>query len=164
MQLTQIIQHNEIALYARDMSIHMDEGKVNSFIREAENIDLKPTLGYLIEEIKQNPSDYTILLEGGEYEVNGEKKVLVGLKAALAYYTYSRIIKSGDLNIARFGAVYKEVNESSRPTEKERTIASNEAYSVANRYLQECVEYLGNGCGAKRSIKSNRVIFKVLGD
>ena len=40
----------------------MDEKRVNAFIREAENIDLKPTLGYLLEEIKQEPSKYTILL------------------------------------------------------------------------------------------------------
>lgn len=143
----------------------MDEKRVNAFIREAENIDLKPTLGYLLEEIKQEPSKYTILLEGGEYETEcGEKKVLVGLKAALAYYTYSRIIKSGDLNIARFGAVYKEVNESSRPSDKERVIASNDAYAVANRYLQECVEYLGSCNCNKRTIKSNRIVYKVLGD
>jgi len=143
----------------------MDEKRVNAFIREAENIDLKPTLGYLLEEIKKEPSKYTILLEGGEYKTEcGEKKVLVGLKAALAYYTYSRIIKSGDLNIARFGAVYKEVNESSRPSEKERVIASNDAYSVANRYLQECVEYLGSCNCNKRTIKSNRIVYKVLGD
>lgn len=160
-----LLQYNEIAEYARDMSIHMDEKRVNAFIREAENIDLKPTLGYLLEEIKQEPSKYTILLEGGEYKTEcGEKKVLVGLKAALAYYTYSRIIKSGDLNIARFGAVYKEVNESSRPTDKERVIASNEAYSVANRYLQECVEYLGSCNCNQRTIKSNRVVFKIIGE
>ena len=160
-----LLQYNEISEYARDMSIHMDEKRVNAFIREAENIDLKPTLGYLLEEIKQEPSKYTILLEGGEYKTEcGEKKVLVGLKAALAYYAYSRIIKSGDLNIARFGAVYKEVNESSRPTEKERVIASNDAYAVANRYLQECVEYLGSDCKQKRTIKSNRIIYKVIGD
>ena len=143
----------------------MDEKRVNSFIREAENIDLKPTLGYLLEKIKQDPSKYTLLLEGGEYESEcGEKKVLVGLKSALAYYTYSRIIKSGDLNIARFGAVYKEVGESSRLTEKERVIASNDAYAVANRYLQECVEYLSSDCKQKRTIKSNRIIYKVIGD
>lgn len=158
-----LIQPIEIADYARDMSTHMDEKKVISFIREAENIDLKPTLGYMLEEIKANPDDYTTLLEGGEYEVNGEKKVLVGLKAALAYYVYSRIIKSGDLNIARYGAVYKEVNESSRAMQNERVIASNEAYSVANRYLQECIEYLGADCSQKR-IKSNRVVYKVIGE
>lgn len=160
-----LLKPNEIAQYSRDMSIHMDEKRVNAFIREAENIDLKPTLGYLLEEIKNAPEGFTLLLEGGEYTTScGEIKTIVGLKAALAYYTYSRIIKSGDINLARFGAVYKEVGESSRLTEKERVIASNDAYSVANRYLQECVEYLGSDCKNKRTIKSNRIIYKVIGD
>ena len=97
----------------------------------------------LFLDIKANPDKYELLLSGGEYETKcGEKKLLVGLKSALAYYTYARLAKNGDGNITRFGFVNKEYEYSNRPEYKEKQIAYNDAFDVASRYMKECIDYL----------------------
>ncbi len=66
----------------------------------------------------------------------------MGIKTALAYYTYARIVKNGDLNVTRYGLMQKEDEYSSRPDIKEKVMAYNDAFSIADRYLKECVRFL----------------------
>lgn len=153
------------------MSAHMDEDKVNTYIRESENIDIKSALGdALFLDVKKNTEKYSVLLEGGEYEYCEHKRTFVGLRTALAYYTYARIVKNGDGNVTRFGYVNKDSEYSSMADVKLKTQAYNEAFSIADTYLKECVMFLeankkdyplykGNG-----GIKSNRTKFRILGD
>ena len=94
----------------------------------------------------------------------------MGIKTALAYYTYARIVKNGDLNVTRYGLMQKEDEYSSRPDIKEKVMAYNDAFSIADRYLKECVRFLEEkkadyplykGSG---KIKANRTVFRILGD
>ncbi len=70
--------------------------KINTYIRESEDIDLKSSLGdELLMDIRLNPEKYNDLLNGGEYKDKcGYKHTFSGLKTALAYYTYARIVKT----------------------------------------------------------------------
>ena len=157
---------------SRSMSVHVDENKIDTYIRESESIDIKSALGdALYLDVKENPEKYKLLLDGGIYEDKcGEKKIFMGIKTALAYYTYARIVKNGDGNVTRYGFVHKEDEYSSRPDIKEKVMAYNDAFSIADRYLKECVRFLddrkeeyplykGNG-----KIKANRTVFRILGD
>lgn len=162
----------EVADLSRSMSVHVDENKIDTYIRESESIDIKSALGdALYLDVKENPEKYKLLLDGGIYEDKcGEKKIFMGIKTALAYYTYARIVKNGDGNVTRYGFVHKEDEYSSRPDIKEKVMAYNDAFSIADRYLKECVRFLddrkeeyplykGNG-----KIKANRTVFRILGD
>ena len=162
----------EVADLSRSMSVHVDEDKIDTYIRESESIDIKSALGdALYLDVKENPEKYKLLLDGGTYEDKcGEKKIFMGIKTALAYYTYARIVKNGDGNVTRYGFVHKEDEYSSRPDIKEKVMAYNDAFSIADRYLKECVRFLeeknddyplykGNG-----KIKANRTVFRILGD
>lgn len=167
-----LITKIDVSSLSRGMSVHVDEDKIDTYIRESESIDIKSALGdafYL--DVREHPEKYALLLDGGTYEDKcGEKKIFMGIKTALAYYTYARIVKNGDLNVTRYGLMQKEDEYSSRPDIKEKVMAYNDAFSIADRYLKECVRFLeekkadyplykGNG-----KIKANRTVFRILGD
>jgi hypothetical protein len=154
------------------MSVHIDEDKIETYIRESESIDIKSALGdELYLDVKEHSEKYELLLDGGTYEDNrGEKKMFMGIKTALAYYTYARIVKNGDGNVTRYGFVQKEDEYSSRPDIKEKVMAYNDAFSIADRYLKECVLFLNEkndeyplykGLGM---MKVNRIKSKLIGD
>jgi hypothetical protein len=167
-----LITTSEVATLSRGMSVHIDEDKIETYIRESESIDIKSALGdELYLDVKEHSEKYELLLYGGTYEDNrGEKKMFMGIKTALAYYTYARIVKNGDGNVTRYGFVQKEDEYSSRPDIKEKVMAYNDAFSIADRYLKECVLFLNEkndeyplykGLGM---MKVNRIKSKLIGD
>ena len=167
-----LITIEEVMSLARDISQYVDKAKIEVYLRESENIDIKTTLGdSLFLDVKECSEKYSTLLNGGVYETGcGDKKVFTGLKVALAYYTFARIVKNGDGNVTRFGFVNKDSEYSSRSDIKEKVVAYNDAFSVADRYLKECVRYL-NDCksdfplykgGGK--LKANRTVFRIIGE
>ena len=167
-----LITTDEVSKLARTMSVHIDTEKIETYIRESENIDLKSALGdTLFLDVKDHPDNYSELLNGGSYNAKcGGKRSFVGLKTALAYYTYARMVKNGDGNVTRFGFMNKGNEYSSHSDFKEKLMAYNYAFSMADRYLKECVRYLndnresfplyrGNG-----GLTANRVTCRVLGE
>ena len=92
-----LITTDEVSKLARTMSVHIDTEKIETYIRESENIDLKSALGdTLFLDVKDHPDNYSELLNGGSYNAKcGGKRFFVGLKTALAYYTYARMVKNG---------------------------------------------------------------------
>lgn len=167
-----LITTDEVSKLARTMSAHIDAEKIETYIRESENIDLKSALGdTLFLDLKEHPGNYSKLLNGGSYDVECVgKRSFVGLKTALSYYTYARVVKNGDGNVVRFGFVNKDSEYSSRSDVKEKVMAYNDAFSIADQYMKECVRYLndnkkdfplyeGNG-----GIKANRTVYRILGE
>ena len=172
MQQHHLITFDEVGYLSRPMSIHIEQEKIEAYIRESEDIDLRSALGdALLLDIKANPSRYGELLEGCVYkDACGVERSLTGLKTALAYFAYARMVKNADDNVTRFGYVNKQGDYSTRPDSREKSMAYNDAYSVATSYLKECVTYLnankkdyplykGNG-----GIKANLTTYKVIGD
>ncbi len=167
-----LITPSDVKTKARDISQYVSDEKIQIYIEESENIDIKNALGdALFLDIKEHPDNYASLLDGGVYETNcGEKRVFTGLKAALVYYSYARLVKNGDGNVNRFGFVKKDSEYSTRSDLKEKVMAYNDAFSVADRYLKECVRYL-NDCNSqyplykgKGRIVANRTVFRIIGE
>lgn len=164
-----LITVEEVSTLARELSIHLEEEKVETYIREAESIDIKSALGdALFLDIKEHSEKYELLLEGGMYDNSrAQKKLLTGLKTALAYYTYARIVKSGDMNVTRFGTVLNDTEESTRPSFKEKLQAYNDAFSIAARYMQECVDYIIDAklplYDRDGKVRANGTTFKIIG-
>ena len=164
-----LITHLEVSEYSREISQHVDQKKIEKYIRESELLDIKKTLGdELYLDIKSNQDKYKLLIEGGEYDNCGHKECFQGLRSALAYYTYARIVKNGDNNVTRFGLVQKDSEYSSGVDFKEKLMAYNDAFSIGDSLLHECIRYLnatknplykGNG-----KIKVRRMRCKVIGD
>lgn len=167
-----LITTKEVSYLSRDMSSHIDEDKINIYIRESEDIDIKSALGAaLFMDLKEHPEKYETLLNGGLYTDRcGETHSFSGLKRTLAYYTYARLVKNADGNLTRYGFVEKDSEYSNNVEFKKQLMAYNDAFSIANTYLKECVMFLtenkkdyplykGNG-----GIKAKRITYRIIGD
>ena len=161
----------EVSSLSRSMSVHVDEDKIETYIRESESIDIKSALGdALYLDVKDNPDKYKLLLEGGIYEGKDGKQLLTGLKTALAYYTNSRIVKNCDVNVTRYCFFQKESEYSSHIEFKEKVMAYDDAFSIADRYLKECVMFLNEKkeeyplYKGEGKIKANRTVYRVIGE
>lgn len=167
-----LITTKEVSYLSRDMSSHIDEDKIKTYIRESEDIDIKSALGAaLFMDLKEHPEKYETLLNGGAYTDRcGETHSFSGLKRTLAYYTYARLVKNADGNLTRYGFVEKDSEYSNNVEFKKQLMAYNDAFSIANTYLKECVIFLtenkkdyplykGNG-----GIKAKRTTFRIIGD
>ena len=166
-----LITTDDVSALSRGMSVHVDDGKVEVYLTEAENMDVKPALGdALFLDVRDNPGKYELLLEGGTYETGcGEKRLFSGLKVALAYYAYARIVKNGDGNVTRYGFVNKENEYGSHPEYKERLMAYNDAFDVAARYMKECLDYLNENKKSfptfrRGKVRTNGTNYKVMGE
>ena len=166
-----LITSDEVPLLARGMSIHIEQEKIETYIRESEDIDIKPSIGdALFIDIQEHSEKYDILMNGGVYEDRYGKHVMTGLKTALAYYAYARLVKNGDGNVTRYGYVNKDDDYSSRPDSKERVMAYNDAFSIADSYMKECLQYLKTHKNefplykGEGGLKANRTVFRIIGD
>ena len=90
------------------------------YIDESEAIDVKPILGeqiYIDLCEAQTGTTLTdnqlLILDGGVYTVDNRKYHFSGLKKAIAYFVYSRLIRNADGQLTSYGFVNKELNESS---------------------------------------------------
>ena len=79
-----LITTDEVSALSRGMSVHLDPDKIETYIRESENIYIKSALGdELFLDVKTNPDKYALLLDGGTYETKcKEKKLFTGLRIA----------------------------------------------------------------------------------
>lgn len=156
----------------RPISGQILDTKIAIYIDESEQIDIKPRLGdALFLDVKRDPYKYDVLLNGGEYtDSKGREKTFKGLVASLNYFTYARIVKNNDLNVVSFANVYKENEYSSRVEHKEKVAAYNDAFMVADMYLQDCLRYLNDNVDkfplyeGKGKMKANKVTYRVIGE
>lgn len=155
-------------------------------IEEASLLDIKPKIGEALfvrlvtvepeseqesESSDETTDQYTTLLDGGSYEdPDGNVHLFSGLRRALAYYAWGRLVKTSTKHLTRFGYVEKNDDYSHSTEAKERQIAYRDAFSVADAYIQECFvymqtfpdlfpEYKGNG-----RLKSYRTRTKIIGN
>ena len=168
-----LITIEELSQYTRKM--YPDEDLIPAYIDEAEQIDIKKNIGdeLFINLIENKDEKYKTLLEGGEYTTKcGNTKIFKGLKCALSYYVYARIVQFGSEIQTRFGFVGKDDEYSTKVDSKNRYIASNEARNIANQYLSECLEYIQNSpyvfpnkkcCGSRRK-GLGRMKVRAIGD
>lgn len=162
-----LITNKEIGALARPVSRNIDDARLLVCIEEAEQIDIKPTLGdaLLLKILDNDEGKYDELLAGSRYE----KGVFKGLKAVVAYYAYARLIRISDTNVTRYGIVSKDDEYSTRIGEHERNKQVADARNVADRYFSECLSYMRykgfiSGCNDKRVQPQQRLKINIIGD
>lgn len=163
-----IITLSDINALAR--TCHADESIAASLIAEAERQDIKPKIGdalYLQITRDEIPAAYDTLLDGGEWQQrDGTVRYLTGLRTALAYYAYARIIRDGNIQSTRFGAVIKTEDNSAESERAERQRQYREAFTTADGYMSEVMEYLSENAEAfdyaRKTMKANRCTLRVI--
>ena len=166
--MQQLITQNDISVFARPCNCEEDLAK--RCINEAQMLDIKNALGdnLYLRLFKIDP-DIDFLLSGGEYkDVCGNIRVFAGLKTALCYYAYARIVRAGSGRQTRYGYVEKSGDYSQNADIKMRMQAYNEAFAIADGFMSEVLIYLHNNKTKypefkNRGLRNNRLNIKKIG-
>jgi len=140
-----LITVNDIRAY-RAIATNIDDARVNTFIAEAEQLDILPAVGaaeYARLAAGQGLSpDETALLNGGYY-VNyaGVEEHQNGVKAALSYLAYARFIRCHGVNITPFGVVVKSADDSQPASQQVVSAAAKDAEQIGREYLAQAVRF-----------------------
>jgi hypothetical protein len=158
-----LITADDIRKY-RPIALNLDDEKrLNTYIDEAEKLDVMPAIGVsLYKDINDNPTNHAELLSGGYYD--DDKRYFEGLKAAICMLAYYRFSLNNAVNITPFGVQRKSALDSEPVDDKTLFRHANEAKNTGFEYLQQCVDYINfnnNRCNHIKSIKPRK--FKVIG-
>ena len=159
---------SDIQSSVRSVSRNIDETKMLSFINEAQLQDIKPVIGDslyidLLKYVNRADTDpanqvYDALLDGAIYQYNEVDYMFAGLRFALNYYAYARIVKFGDGNVTRFGFVTKEEQNSSRPDIAEKQMEYKDANKTADTVMQDCIRFIEHNIESFPKYTAGKVI------
>jgi len=128
----------------RNISKKVDESKVNEAIALAQKSDLFDALGdFYFDLIKNNAeSSYYDLMNGCEFNYEGELYIHDGIKAFLADLAYARYIYMVNVNLTPFGAQQKFTQDSTgvdrnviKDLSKQAQIDGNIKFKIIQKYL-----------------------------
>lgn len=166
-----IITAEEVAIYGRPVST--DKTILDSTINEVEAEEIRPRLGdaLFVALTSDDETDrFNTLLEGGSWtDKAGRTRYCMGLKRAAAYFVYARVLRDGNIQATRYGAVNKNTEQSSEPVIAERRRMYEEFFATADRYLKDCLLYLADSTCSfpeyvqNAAMKSNRNAIRVVG-
>lgn len=154
---------------------YADEAILVALIQEAEREDIKPRIGdalflALKDGTEASLSDkYKRLLNGGSWtDKSGSTRYLDGLKTALAYFVYARVVRDGNITSTRYGSRIKSDDNSLEAETEERQRQYRQAFSSADALLVDCLALINEypedyNIVTSASLKSNRTKFKVVG-
>ena len=137
----------------RDISANMDAGRIEPFIREAQNVEairiLGPELWKVLYDDYDNDLDtfatpkYTDLWKGTDsVTIDGVAVLFQGLKEAITYYTYARVLTNNSLNVTRFGNKHMIRDESEDEINPQIRTKSADARAMALKYEKETIAFL----------------------
>lgn len=164
-----LLEPCEVGRYARPCD--MDDEIVERAIEEAELLDIKPKLGDALFVRLLTHVQFAVLLDGGPYDdADGRRHHFAGLRRALAYYVWARLVKTGVNHLTRFGYVQKQDEYSQAAEHRERMTACNDAFAVADGYMKECLAYIQAKpeifaeYTLRGKVRANRTKFKIIGN
>lgn len=110
-----LVNRNDIAQY-KQISKTVYDDVLNAIILETQIQDIAELLGEnLFNDVLENPSNYSDLLNGGAYTHNSITYTNYGLKAVICYYVYARYMMFGSVIDTPFSAIEKLEGAESRP-------------------------------------------------
>ena len=141
---------------------------VDRCIEEAQNLDIIPAIGaeWWLRVLNRDEDGVALLLwEGGIYrDTCGNAHIFAGLRKALLYYAYGRIVRSSGGVSTRFDFVVKADQYSDSADLQAKVQAYNEAFANADNYKAQCLAYLNTSESCcKRKIVNNRLSVKKIG-
>lgn len=164
----QLTMPNDIQSTVRSVSTNIDDTKMLSFITEAQLQDIKPVIGDslyidLLKYANRSETDpvneiYDALMDGAIYQYNDVDYMFAGLRFALNYYAYARIVKFGDGNVTRFGFVNKQDQYSSRHDIAEKQMEYKDATKTADTVMQDCIRFIEHNIESFPKYAAGKVI------
>lgn len=186
-----IISVEDIQKY-RVIAKNTQQNRVETFIRETEELDIIPMLG--MDEYDRLAArrecfilghselantrlgdtltpEESLLLDGGEYvDKCGCRQRFAGLKAAESYIVYARFIRNHSLQVTPYGVVVKEGDDSSPASAQSINAVSKDSEKIGRQYLADTIRYWRYtqecGCGdcCQQPVRASKRKFVAIGD
>jgi hypothetical protein len=138
----------------KDVSEHMDDKLMETFIRESQIADLEPFLGaelYLLlltdftAPSTWGTQKYEDLFNGSDYTTDGKTIRQHGLQPMLSLFAYARMLDNIQLSVSRIGPVtYVEEDSSQATTQSQIKTKVINTRAMAVRYQEEVAYFLRN--------------------
>ncbi|MDB5286994.1 MAG: hypothetical protein JWR05_1943 [Mucilaginibacter sp.] len=138
-----------------DIAANIKPERIKVFIQKAQELDLKPFLGYILyNELIKNldtdgtlkdeaPQHYKDLLNGSEYlDEHGHIVLYQGLQPVLAYFTFARFIEADAVHYTATGPVTKRYDNADAVPIKDIVKLVQQQRSTANAYANETERFL----------------------
>jgi hypothetical protein len=143
-----LITFNDFEPY-RELTGNLDvTERLTPYINQAQIFDIKELMGnQFYTDLVNNYADanYQALLNGGEYTYNNLTYSFTGLKAVIVMFAYARFLANQNINVTRFGVVFKNNSDvSDRVDTKTLQAAISNAKEQGKAYWNECTEFLCN--------------------
>ena len=158
----QLITVDQFRELARPTSTHIDEDEVNAYIRECEDANIIPAIGWERFKAATEQGEWgdsvlpdfqpAVFLDGGEYTTKKEgdcrqdetkvQKYTSGIRKALAYFTYARLFRADGTIISRAGGMRHRDDYSDHVQDVSSNKQYNDIMDMAERYLSDALEYL----------------------
>jgi hypothetical protein len=149
-----LIDQNTFQRY-EDISVNIKPERLKVFINKAQDLDLKPFLGYalyydFIKHFNEDgtiktdaPQHYKDLLNGSEYlDKNGHIVLYEGLLPTLLYFAFARFIEADAVRYTSSGPIIKHHDNSDTVTPQYITKLVQQQRSVANTHANEVEKFL----------------------
>lgn len=143
------LQHYE------DIAANIKPERISVFIQKAQELDLKPFLGYalyydLIKNLDADgnlkadaPQHYKDLLNGSEYlDELGYVVLYQGLQPVLAYFAFARFIEADAVHYTATGPVTKRYDNADALPPKDIVKLVQQQRSTANAYANDTERFL----------------------
>lgn len=131
----------------------LDEARIQPYIIEAQNNDLKPVLNNALFYDFHSKFDvsadasytkYQELLFGKEWTYNANPEYFNGVCPMLCYYALARFVEGNPINVTRFGIVKKVTQQSEQANFEEIRALVNSLRSAAMGYQNDVIRFLEN--------------------
>lgn len=159
-----ILTPTELLELQKNISALKDRNGLQIVIEEAEENDIRPVIGdstYLsildyLADPSQSKFDYTLLLNGGEYQTCCNRRArLVGLKKTISYFAFARTLED-TVQSTRFGAIQKIDQYSIKATYDEYKTSAARSRQIGDNYLTSCMNYLKENCEVFTDFKKGK--------
>ncbi|MDT3405098.1 DUF6712 family protein [Mucilaginibacter terrae] len=138
-----------------DISINIKPERLQVFIKKAQELDLKPFLGYPLYfqllkyfdsdgQIKTDaPQVYKKLFNGGDYtDDHGNTIAYEGIAPTLVYFTFARFIEGNGVHYTATGPVVKQYDNAQAVSTQDQVKLVQQQRSVANAHANEVEKFL----------------------
>ena len=146
-----LITLQEFRELARPTSAHLEESEVLAYVRECEDKYIIPAIGWNYFRAATGKTDWgevadatfvpSVFLDGGEWSDGKAARYCFGLKKALAYFAYARLIRSDGAMLSRSGIMRHNDQYATRGDDTQKSVY-NDAVDMAEAYLSEAMTYL----------------------
>lgn len=149
-----IIDYTAFQRY-EDISASVKTERLNVFIKKAQELDLKPLLGYaLYYDFIRNfnddgtlkddaPQCYKDLMNGTEYlDKRGHIVLYQGLSPVMVYFAFARFIEADAIHYSATGPVIKQHDNGSAISTEDIVKLVQQQRSIANAYANETERFL----------------------